>query len=205
MDRSVQLNMLGRIAIVLFLCASLPVEAQRSDVGRQYDALIDRLFAVPEDEDDVHILRFSSSSFEPEMQVAFTLPFGTTECHVRVRHLPTGARPLLSQFLDRIRVAPPLRPEAVAEGLSVTRTIVSVPCGEELAKRIEEISAMTMPVPRNYSIPIDGTAFRLEIRKGSRRLTFDAHAGGLDDAYEEPVLAWMASIGRAFRDAVRRQ
>jgi hypothetical protein len=198
MDRTVPMNMLGRTVAALLLVFSVPVGAQMTREAREYDALIDRLFAVPED--GVYILRFIRSSFEPEMQVVFSLPFADGQCSAKVWHLPKGTTPLLVRLLERFDTVPPPK---LYEGLVATQATVQVPCDGELAKRLQEVSSFAVPIPRNYTIAVDGVAFQLEVRLGSTRVEFNAHTGGLDESYEDPLLDWMATVGRSFRAAVR--
>lgn len=204
MDRtmSMRMNMLRRTAVALLLACSVPIEAQQTAAGRAYDALIERLFAVQEDEDGIYILRFVRSAVEPEMQIVVSLPFEGGRCSAKVWHLPKDASPLAIQLLDRFDTLPPSR---LYEGLVAIQTTVEFPCDGPLAKQLQEVPSVGVPIPKEYVIAIHGMSFQLEVRMGARRFELHTLAGrGLEGPYEEdPLLAWMATIGRAIRDTVR--
>ena len=138
------------------------------------------------------------------MQVVFSVPFRDGDCSARVWHLPSSEVPLVVRLLDRLRVRPSMSPDVVYEGLVTVQTTVTVPCDGELARRMQAIDDISVPLPRDYVMAVHAMSYQLEIRKGAARLRFQTHAGAMDEFYDDPLLSWMAFIGRSFRDAVRQ-
>lgn len=198
---TITVRMLLIVAALGSAAPTLFAQGLLSQLSGHYEASLERLFAV-EEEAGTYIARYSGSDFEPEMQIQFSVPFAHP-CAVRVWYLERGAKPILTQLFNLLIRTPTLSQDEAISRFTVLQRTLDVPCDGHLAKLLQDTAKLSVPVPDQHSIGIDGVSYQLRASMGARRLLYETIGSAIGDPSSDPIVNWMSSVGVAIREALR--